>query len=58
MSECQIPNVDEMEFDFCPEQPLSAEQRMELLELQVIDLRQQLDALVEHFGSLSASPVT
>src|ERR1700742_3156694 len=52
MSESPMQNVDEMDFDYSPEQPLSAEQRIELLELEVGDLHHQLGALVEQFGWL------
>ena len=56
MSQCPSENVDPIEFDYSPEQPLSADQRIELLEQQVSDLRHQLGALVDHIGGLAANP--
>lgn len=51
-------NDGQTDFDYCPEQPLSADQRIELLELEIGDLRQQLSALVAQFGCSAATAVS
>jgi hypothetical protein len=47
MSEGADANVDQIDFVYSPEQPTTAEQRIEVLELQVAEMREQIGALAE-----------
>ena len=48
-------NVDQIDFDYSPEQLPTAEQRIEVLELQVSEMREQIGALVDHLSWLTNS---
>lgn len=47
MSQSASIELNEIGFDYSPELPLTAEQRIELLEVEVAELREQISALVE-----------
>ncbi|HVX13020.1 MAG TPA: hypothetical protein VHC22_17685 [Pirellulales bacterium] len=51
MSHAADANLDPIDFIYCPEQPPTDELRIEVLELQVADLRNQVDALLERLAS-------
>ncbi len=45
-------NLDQVDFIYSPDQPLTDEQRIEVLELQVADLRSQVDTLLERIATV------
>lgn len=51
MSQDREPSVDQIDFIYSPEQPLTDEQRIEVLEFEVAELREQLASLVERLSS-------
>ncbi|MGH7136068.1 MAG: hypothetical protein ACREHD_10030 [Pirellulales bacterium] len=53
MSQDSMPGVDQIDFIYSPEQPLTDEQRIEVLEFEVAELRAQLASLVERLGNRS-----
>lgn len=50
MSEGAEQNVDQIDFIFSPEQPTTAEQRIEVLELQVSEMHEQIGVLAERLN--------
>lgn len=54
MPDIAEPDFKQVDFDYCPEQPLSSEQRIELLESQMAELREQIAALAEQVNWLTA----
>jgi Tfp pilus assembly protein PilO len=46
---------DDLEFAYSPEQRLTTEQRIEVLESQVAEMREQIGALLKQLPWLSAS---
>ena len=57
MSEGAEQNVDQIDFVFSPDQPATAEQRIEVLELQVAEMREQIGALAEQLNWFSESQI-
>ncbi|HQU43177.1 MAG TPA: hypothetical protein PK867_10210 [Pirellulales bacterium] len=55
MSQATDADIDQIDFDYSPDQPFTADQRIELLELQVAEMREQIGALVEQLTWLTAS---
>ena len=55
MPDTAAPDLEQVDFIYCPEQPLSAEQRIELLEAQMAEMREQIAALAEQVNWLAAS---
>ena len=47
---------DDLEFVYVPKQPLTAEQRIEVLESQVAELRKQIGTLMDQLPWLAARP--
>jgi hypothetical protein len=46
---------DDLDFAYSPEQQLTPEQRIEVLESQVAEMREQIGALIEQLPWLAAS---
>lgn len=55
MPDTAEPDLDQADFVYCPEQPLSSEQRIGLLESQMAEMREQIAALAEQVNWLAAS---
>ena len=55
MSQGTNADVNQFDFTFCPDQPPTLEQRIEVLELQVSEMREQIEALAEQVGWLMLS---
>jgi hypothetical protein len=47
-----MSQINDAEFIYSPDQPLTSDQRIEVLELQVAELREQLSAVVERLTML------
>ena len=50
--EFAMPRGKDAEFVYSPDQPPTTDQRIEVLELQVADMREQLEAVVEQLGAI------
>lgn len=57
MSQDSVPSVDQIDFIYSPERPLTDEQRIEVLEFEVAELREQMASLVDRFSNRQ-SPIT
>lgn len=55
MSQGTCADVTQFDFIFCPDQPLTLEQRLEVLELEVAEMREQISALAEQVTWLTLS---
>ncbi|HET6881458.1 MAG TPA: hypothetical protein VFI31_14950 [Pirellulales bacterium] len=55
MSQGNEVEIDQIDFEYAPDQPLSHEQRIEVLEFQVAEMREQIGALVEQLMWMTAS---
>jgi hypothetical protein len=54
MSNGTCPDTDQVDFIYSPEQPLTTEQRIELLEIEISEIREQIHALLERFSPAEA----